>query len=95
MAFSNRGTHVEAHAGASRNRYLVGDVIMLAMQKPTDPVWIVYDAGRRRFAVEPEGRAGRIRVQVGPYAIESTIWQISHDVDTALDYLRQKLGMRG
>lgn len=96
MAFSSRGTSVEAHTETTgRNRYLVGDAIVLALRAPTAPLWLVYDATRRRFAVESAGRAGRVRVQIGPYAIESTLWQISHDVDAALEYLRQRPGMRG
>lgn len=80
---------------AKGNSYLVADVAVLVQQRPDAPLWIVYDPKRRRFVVEQESRAGRVRTQVGPYSLTATLWQLAQDVDTAVGDLRRRLSMRG
>lgn len=75
--------------------YLVADVTVLVQQQPDTPAWIVYDQRRRRFVVEQTSRAGRLRTQVGPYPLTTTVWQIAQDVETAVSDLRRRLSLRG
>lgn len=80
---------------AKGNAYLVADVAVMVQQQPESPAWIVYDQQRRRFVVEPTNRSGRLRTQVGPYPLTTTLWQIVQDVETAVTDLRQRLSIRG
>ena len=77
------------------NAYLVADAVVLLQQQPETPAWIVYDQKRRRFVVEPESQAGRLRTQVGPYPLTVSVWQMMQDVDTAVSDLRKRLMLRG
>lgn len=77
------------------NHYLVADVTVLVQRQPDEPAFIVYDQQRRRFVVESTSRAGRLRTQVGPYGLATTLWQIVQDVETAVTDLRRRLSLRG
>lgn len=70
------------------NRYLIADVIAISQRKPTICIWVSYSRDRRRvIATEKEPRC-TLRLSVGPYAEDVSIWTVSREVETAAKSVR-------